>query len=69
MLKWESKLQKNKDSEIEKKIVKLHNQQHSIKIMMNSLYGAMSNKYFRYFDDRIAEAITVSGQLTIRWAE
>ncbi len=69
MLKWESKLQKNKDPEIEKKIVKLHNQQHSIKIMMNSLYGAMSNKYFRYFDDRIAEAITVSGQLTIRWAE
>ena len=69
MLKWERKLQKNKDPETEKMIVKLHNQQHSIKIMMNSLYGAMSNQYFRYFDDRIAEAITVSGQLTIRWGE
>ena len=69
MLKWERKLQKSKDPEIEKMIVKLHNQQHSIKIMMNSLYGAMSNQYFRYFDDRIAEAITVSGQLTIRWGE
>lgn len=36
---------------------------------MNSLYGAMSNEHFRYFDMRIAESITVSGQLSIRWAE
>jgi DNA polymerase elongation subunit (family B) len=36
---------------------------------MNSLYGAMSNQYFRYYDMRIAEGITISGQLTIRWAE
>jgi DNA polymerase elongation subunit (family B) len=41
----------------------------AIKILLNSLYGAMGNKYFRFFDQRIAEAITLSGQLTIRWAE
>ena len=29
----------------------------------------MGNRYFRFFDQRIAEAITLTGQLTIRWAE
>lgn len=29
----------------------------------------LANPYFRWFDVRFAEAITVSGQLTIRWAE
>jgi DNA polymerase elongation subunit (family B) len=47
----------------------LDTQQMSIKILMNSLYGAIANEYFRYFDLRIAEAITLSGQLAILWAE
>jgi DNA polymerase elongation subunit (family B) len=29
----------------------------------------MGNAYFRYFDSRVAEAITTSGQLAIRYAE
>ncbi len=37
--------------------------------MMNSLYGALGNAYFRYFDLRMAEGITLSGQLAIKWAE
>ena len=41
----------------------------AVKILMNSLYGAMSNEHFRYYDDRISESITLSGQLAIRWAE
>ena len=41
----------------------------AIKIAMNSFYGALANKYFRYFDVRVAEAITITGQYTIRWAE
>ena len=36
------------------------------KIQLNSLYGAMANQYFRFYDDRIAEGITMSGQLIIR---
>ena len=48
---------------------RLDNQQHAIKILLNSLYGAMSNTYFPYFDLRIAEAITLTGQLAIKWAE
>ena len=55
--------------ELEKTIATLDNKQQAIKILMNSLYGATSNEHFRYFDVRIAESITLSGQLTIRWAE
>ena len=55
--------------ELEKRVTTLNNQQMAVKILMNSLYGAMSNEYFRYYDIRIAEGITISGQLTIRWAE
>jgi DNA polymerase elongation subunit (family B) len=41
----------------------------SIKILLNSLYGALGNRYFRYFDLRVAEAITLTGQAVIRWGE
>ena len=56
-------------TKLEAEVNTLHNQQMSIKILMNSLYGALGNNYFRYFDHRIAEAITTSGQLAIKWAE
>ncbi len=39
------------------------------KISLNSAYGAIGNTWFRYFDLRNAEAITTSGQLSIRWIE
>ena len=41
----------------------------AIKILMNSLYGALGNQYFKYFDLRLAEGVTLTGQLAIRWAE
>lgn len=62
-------IQAKKDKANKKEIARLHNRQHAIKIMMNSLYGAMSNEFFRFFDDRIAEGITLSGQASILWAE
>ena len=70
-LKQEKEKEKNKEKKelLDKRIVNLNNQQMAVKILMNSLYGAMSNEYFRYYDNRIAESITLSGQLTIRWAE
>ena len=55
--------------EIERDIARYENQQMAIKILMNSLYGALGNKYFRYFDLRVAEGITLTGQTVIRWAE
>ena len=36
---------------------------------MNSLYGALGNRWFRYFDQRVAESVTLAGQLSILWAE
>ena len=75
MLSAEKELQtidkndKQKLYDIERRISVAENQQMAIKILLNSLYGALGNRYFRFFDQRIAEAITLSGQLTIRWAE
>ena len=39
------------------------------KISLNSAYGAIGNIWFRYYDLLVAEAITTSGQLSIRWIE
>lgn len=54
---------------IERDIAHFENQQTAIKILLNSLYGAMGNKYFRYFTMEIAEGITITGQFIIKWAE
>ena len=63
------KSDKQKVYQIERDIAHLENQQMSIKILMNSLYGAMGNRFFRYFSHPMAEGITITGQLAIRWAE
>lgn len=55
--------------QLEKEISHLENQQMSAKILLNSLYGAMGNRFFRYFSLPMAEGITLTGQLAIRWAE
>jgi DNA polymerase elongation subunit (family B) len=39
------------------------------KISLNSAYGAIGNQYFRYYKLANAEAITLSGQVAIRWIE
>lgn len=49
------------------KIAKLHNKQLTLKILLNSYYGALASPYFRYFDIRLAKSITLSGQLAIKW--
>lgn len=55
--------------QLETDTITLDNQQMAIKILMNSLYGALGNKYFRYFKLQTAEAITLYGQLASRWAD
>ena len=54
---------------IERDIAHFENQQTAIKILLNSLYGALGNRYFRYFTMEIAEGITITGQFIIKWAE
>jgi DNA polymerase elongation subunit (family B) len=61
--------QKTPTKRLDNEINNLNNQQMAIKILMNSLYGALGNNYFRYFDHRIASSITMAGQTAIRWAE
>ena len=55
--------------EIDTEMDRLYNEQMSIKILINSCYGAIGNAYFRHYDLRIAEGITLTGQLVIRWAQ
>jgi len=69
MLATEQQYQKTKDESLQNEINTLGNQQMAIKILMNSLYGALGNQYFKYFDLRLAEGVTLSGQLAIQWAE
>ena len=69
MLAAEQAYQKEKTYELEKEINRLHNQQMAIKILMNSLYGALGNQYFKYFDLQLAEGVTYTGQMVIQWAE
>lgn len=73
MLKYEQLEQDEEDEEKKKlhkkMIVQLHNRQMAIKIQINALYGASANRYFLYYIREMAEAITTSGQLSIRYAE
>lgn len=54
---------------IDNEIAKYDNIQMAKKIQNNSLYGVISTETFRYFDVNNAEAITLSGQLSVQWAE
>jgi len=52
-----------------KEIARCNNIQMAKKISLNSAYGSVGNVYFRYFKLENAEAITLSGQVAIRWIE
>ena len=69
MLKLQQEYESTPTKSLSNKISHLYNEQMAIKILMNSLYGALGNRWFRYFDQRVAESITMSGQLAILWAE
>ena len=52
-----------------KEIARCNNIQMAKKISLNSAYGSVGNQYFRYYKLENAEAITLSGQVAIRWIE
>ncbi len=64
----DAQLQKMREQAI-KDISKHNNMQMARKIQLNSAYGAIGNQYFRYYKLANAEAITLSGQVSIRWIE
>ena len=55
--------------QLENEIARCNNMQMAKKIQLNSAYGALGNVYFRWYQRNLAEAITMSGQLSIRWME
>ena len=69
LLKAKQDYENTKDKKLLKDISRYHNIQMAKKISLNSAYGAIGNEWFRYYDILVAEAITTSGQLSIRWIE
>jgi len=69
MIAAKKEYEKNPTQKLEKDIAKFNNIQMARKIQLNSAYGAIGNQYFRYYNLQNAEAITLSGQLSIRWIE
>ena len=69
MLKAKQQYEKTPTKTLEKEIARCNNIQMAKKISLNSAYGAIGNQYFRYYKLANAEAITLSGQVSIRWIE
>ena len=69
MLAAKQEYEKTKNKELIKEIARCNNIQMARKIQLNSAYGAIGNQYFRYYKLENAEAITLSGQASIRWIE
>ena len=67
MLVAEQEYEKTKNKQLLKEISRCNNIQMARKIQLNSAYGAIGNQYFRYFKLANAEAITLSGQVSIQW--
>lgn len=69
MIEAKKRYEETKNPEDAKLVARYHNMQLAKKIQLNSAYGALGNQYFRWFNHNHAEAITMSGQLSIRWIE
>ena len=69
LLQAKQEYENTKNPKLLKDISKYNNIQLAKKISLNSAYGAIGNNWFRYYDLLVAEAITTSGQLSIRWIE
>ena len=69
MLVAKQQYEKTPTKNLEKEIARCNNIQMAKKISLNSAYGAIGNQYFRYYQLANAEAITLSGQVSIRWIE
>jgi DNA polymerase elongation subunit (family B) len=69
MIEAKKRYEQTHAREDEMLIARYHNMQMAKKIQLNSAYGALGNRYFRWFSFNNAESITMSGQLSIRWIE
>lgn len=54
---------------LENKLANYNNKQKVYKVALNSAYGALSNKWFRFYNYDLADTVTACGRLAVRWAE
>jgi DNA polymerase elongation subunit (family B) len=66
---YENETDPIKKVEIDKLVARYNNLQLAKKVSLNSAYGALGSQYFRFYDLRQALAVTLAGQLSIRWIE
>ena len=69
MIQAKKDYESSPSDKLRKDISKFNNIQMARKIQLNSAYGAIGNQYFRYYNLANDEAITLSGQVSIRWIE
>ena len=67
LTRLKKKFENDKDNQgLEFEINRLETKQLTIKIFINSVYGALGNKVFPLGDDDLAESITLTGQAVIK---
>ena len=54
---------------LKKESLKCYSFEQSIKLAINSIYGAFANEYFHFYNIAIAETVTLQGQDAIRFTE
>jgi len=69
MLDMKQKYEDTHDETYSKEALRFDMIQMAKKIQLNCAYGALGNPYFRWFNFRYAESVTLGGQLSIRWIE
>lgn len=73
MIEYKKEYEKETDPvkkiELEKLISRYNNLQLAKKLSLNSAYGVLGSQYFRFYDIRLALAVTMAGKLSIRWIE
>ena len=69
MLRLKQEYETTKDKATLTRISALDNKQQALKILLNSAYGALGNKGFRFYNPHIAESITMLGQYALKIVE
>lgn len=69
MIEAKKQYEKTPTKELEQEIAKCNNIQLARKVNLNSCYGSLGTPHCRYYKLENAEAITLSGQVAIRWIE
>lgn len=54
---------------LQEESLKCYTAEQSIKLIINSIYGAFANEYFHFYNIAIAETVTLEGQEAIKFTE